>query len=136
MSTGGYVPEGFHTVTPYLVVRGVARLIEFLTQAFGAEEVLRVTRDDGSIRHAQVRIGDSMVELGEAESGTSMPGVLHLYVPDVDATYRRALTAGATSLREPADQDFGERHAAVADPSGNHWYIATHKAPRPRRPQG
>jgi uncharacterized glyoxalase superfamily protein PhnB len=84
----GPVPEGFHTVTPYLVVPGVARLIEFLTQAFDAEETIRAARHDGSISHAGVRIGDSMVEMGEAcGEWKAMPAGLHLYVENSDETY-------------------------------------------------
>ena len=121
------VPEGHHTVTPYLVVEGVARLIDFLKQAFGAEEKLRMPRPDGTVMHAEVRIGDSTVMMGEPMGEwTPMPGMLHLYVDDTDSMYRRALQAGATSLSEPADQFYGDRTAGVQDPSGNRWWIATH----------
>lgn len=83
------IPDGFHTVTPYLVVPGVARLLDFLREAFGAEETIRASRDDGSIAHAAVRIGDSMVEMGEgAGEWTPVPGSLHLYVKNADDVYR------------------------------------------------
>jgi PhnB protein len=91
----GYIPPGFRSVTPYLVVPGVARLIDFLKEAFGAEEIVRVAREDGSIAHAGVRIGDSMVEMGEATGDwRSMPAGLHLYVKDADARFAGAIKAG------------------------------------------
>jgi uncharacterized glyoxalase superfamily protein PhnB len=121
------IPDGYHTVTPYLVVAGIAQLIDFLKQAFGAEEIQRTTRPDGSIGHAEVRMGDSRVMMGEAGGEfPPMPGMLHLYVEDVDALYRRALQAGASSLREPEDQFYGDRMAGVKDKFGNQWWIATH----------
>ena len=121
------IPDGYHTVTPYLVVRGAAKLLEFLTRAFGATETYRMTGPDGTIGHAAARIGDSMVMLGEAR-GEWKPteAMLYLYVPDTDATYQRALAAGATSLMEPADQFYGDRNAGVKDPLGISWWIATH----------
>jgi uncharacterized glyoxalase superfamily protein PhnB len=122
------IPEGHHTVTPYLVVHGVPQLLDFVHQAFGAVEVHRTALPDGTIMHAEVRIGDSIVMMGEAPSGSRpMLGSLYLYVPDADAVYRSALEAGATSLTEPADQFYGDRSAGVLDPLGNHWWIATHK---------
>ena len=122
------VPEGYHTVTPYLTVGGVPRLIEFLKQAFDGQEIERVPGPDGAIMHAKVRIGDSVVMMGEAR-GTwqPMPGSLYVYVSDTDAVYKRALQAGATSVMEPADQFYGDRNAGVKDPVGNHWWMATHK---------
>ena len=122
------IPDGYHTVTPYLTVRDVPRLIEFLQQAFGATEVLRMPGPDGAIAHAEVTIGDSRVMMGEANaSSPPMPANLHLYVVDTDALYHLALQAGATSLREPTDMFYGDRMAGVRDPVGNHWWIATHK---------
>jgi uncharacterized glyoxalase superfamily protein PhnB len=121
------IPDGYHTVTPYLIVRGVPRLLDFLQQAFGATELIRAPRPDGSIMHAEVAIGDSRVMMGEASaSSPPMPGCVHLYVVDTDALYHLALQAGATSLREPSDQFYGDRMAGVQDPVGNHWWIATH----------
>lgn len=120
------VPAGYQTVTPYLVVPGVAGLIDFLKEAFAAKELRRDTGSNGAVRHAEVKIGDSMVMLGEATAEwPAMPGMLHVYVDDVDAVYRRALQAGATSLREPADESYGDRVGGVADPSGNQWWLAT-----------
>jgi PhnB protein len=122
------IPDGFHTVTPYLVVQGAARLIEFLKQAFAAEEIhAPLRRPDGTIMHAEVRIGDSVVMLGEPlETCTLMPSAFYLSVHNTDAVYCRALQAGATSLMEPAERFYGDRNAGVQDPVGNHWWIATH----------
>lgn len=121
------IPKGYHTITPYLVVQGAAQFIDFLKQAFGAEEILRMTQPDGTIMHAEVKIGDSGVMLGEAGGENKpMPAMLHLYVEDMDGAYRRALQAGATSLREPADQFYGDRIGGVRDSFGNQWWLATH----------
>jgi PhnB protein len=122
------IPDGYHTVTPYLTVRDVPRLIEFVQQAFGATEILRMPGPDGAIAHAEVAIGDSRVMMGEANPASpAMPANLHLYVVDTDALYHLALQAGATSLREPQEMFYGDRMAGVRDPVGNHWWIATHK---------
>lgn len=123
-----YIPKGYHTVTPYLIVEGAAKLIDFLKKAFGAEERDRFTQPDGTIIHGEVKIGDSVVMMAEACGDFKpMPAMIHLYVPDTDATYRRALEAGAQSLREPADQFYGDRSGGVRDAFGNQWWIATHK---------
>ena len=128
----GYIRTGFHTVTPYLIVRGAAGLIDFIVGTLGGEEVRRDLRPDGTIMNAEIRIGDSIVELAEAgDAWPAMPGGLHLYVPDTDDTYRRALAAGATTLYAPADMDYGERSAGVKDTAGNHWYIATYGGDAP-----
>ncbi len=122
------IPDGYHTVTPYLVVEGVAELIDFLKQAFDAVETERIPGPDGKVGHGEVRIGDSVVMLGEASGEWKpMPGMIYLYVNDTDATYKRALDAGATSVMEPADQFYGDRNAGVKDASGNMWWIATRK---------
>lgn len=127
------IPEGYHTVTPYLTVKGAEKLIEFVKAAFGAEEMMRMAGPDGAVAHAEVKIGDSIVMLGDAgTAGEAMPATIYLYLEDTDGTYKRALDAGATSLEEPADQFYGDRRAAVIDPVGNHWFIATHvKDPTP-----
>ncbi|MFN2563679.1 MAG: VOC family protein [Gemmatimonadaceae bacterium] len=129
-NTGGAVrpiPDGYHTVTPYLVVRDAPRLIEFLQQAFGATERMRAPRPDGTVMHAEVEIGDSRVMIADAsDSAPPMPACIHLYVVDTDALYHLALQAGATSLREPTNQFYGDRMAGVQDPVGNQWWIATH----------
>lgn len=121
-----YKPAGFHTVNVYLTVQGVPKLIEFLQKAFGATDLLVSKRPDGTIGHGRVRIGDSMVEMGEAgEQWKAMKAALHLYVPDADAVYQRAIEAGGTSLHEVMDMFYGERSGGVMDPCGNNWYIAT-----------
>ena len=119
-------PEGFHTVNPYLVVKGAAEVIEFLTKAFDAREVgERFKSPDGKIMHSAVQIGDSMVELGDAPA-EPMPMNLHMYVDDVDAMYLRAIRAGGVSVREPTTTFYGERSAGVKDPGGNNWWLACH----------
>lgn len=121
------IPESYHTVTPYLTVTGADRLLEFLQKAFGAKEDHVMRGADGSFQHGDVRIGDSHVMIGQAGGDWKpMPAAIYLYVEDCDATYRRALQAGGTSIREPADQFYGDRNAGVKDPSGNSWWIATH----------
>src|SRR6266498_3026503 len=108
-------PAGFGTVTPYLVGKGVPRLHEFLREAFDAEIVASYPRPDGSIMHSEVRIGDSVVEMGESDEHEVRTGELHLYVPDADATHARAIAAGAQSLSEPRDQPYGDREAGIVD---------------------
>lgn len=121
------IRDGSHTVTPYLVVPGVAKLIDFLKEAFGAKETHRSTRPDGAVMHAEVRIGDSRVMMGEpVGEWKAMPCAIYVYVDDTDAVYKRALQAGATSFMEPADQFYGDRNAGVKDAAGNFWWIATH----------
>src|SRR5215469_16840367 len=120
------VPEGYHTVTPYLVVPGVDGLIRFLTEAFDAEEVQRPPTPDGRIAHAEVRIGDSRVMMGEPmEAGGAKTAMLFLYVDDADASYQSAIRAGATCVREPRDEAHGDRMGGVQDAWGNQWWLAT-----------
>jgi uncharacterized glyoxalase superfamily protein PhnB len=123
------IPEGFHSVTPYLTVRGVDKVIEFLRQAFNAEvSHAPIKRPDGKIMHAQVKIGDSCVMLGEeSEQAKATTSTLYLYVPDVDRVYQQAVKAGGKSVMEPADMFYGDRCGGVKDGSGNSWMIATHK---------
>ena len=120
--------EGYHSVTPYITVQKAAELVDFVKQAFGATEVFRTTGSAGGL-HCEVRIGESMVMIGGGPGMAERPTAIHLYVPDVDETFRRAIAAGATSLFEPADQPYGERSGAVEDASGNRWYIATTVVP-------
>jgi PhnB protein len=121
------IPKGYHSITPYLSVHGATRVVEFLQAAFDAEIIERMDTPDGAVMHAEARIGDSIAMIGEArEPHPPMPSTLYFYVPDVDAVYRRAIEAGATSISEPADQFYGDRHGGVVDPAGNRWYIATH----------
>jgi uncharacterized glyoxalase superfamily protein PhnB len=121
------IPAGYHSVTPYLIVDDAERQIEFLIKAFGAEEKNRMSMPDGSVGHAELNVGDSVVMLGQA--GGEWPAVraaLHVYVDDVDSVYRAALGAGATSTAEPELQFYGDRRANIVDPAGNQWFIATH----------
>ncbi len=120
------VPDGYHSVTPYLTVPGVARLIDFLKEAFGAVEIERMARGDGTVQHAQVKIGDSFVMMGEPQPPRPSPATLYLYVDNVDEVYRRAIEAGGKSLREPRNEFYGDRGGGVEDPAGNQWWIATH----------
>jgi uncharacterized glyoxalase superfamily protein PhnB len=121
------IPEGYHSVTPYLVVNGASNLIDFMKQALGAEERMRMPQPDGKIGHAEMIIADSVIMLSDATAEfPPMPAMIHLYVEDTDAVYRRALASGATSVREPADQFYGDRSAGVKDAFGNHWHFATH----------
>lgn len=121
------IPQGYHTATPYLAVQGVPKLMTFLRQAFNAEEREKMTTPDGRVSHAEMKIGDSIIMMGEPTGESkSMPGMIYLYLDDTDAAYKRALEAGATSLREPTDMFYGDRNAAVTDPVGNQWWIATH----------
>jgi PhnB protein len=113
-------------VTPYLVMEGVEEFLEFVRRAFGAKVLLRTTGSAGGL-HTELRIGDSRVMAGGGPGFRTQPAALHLYVPDADAVYRRAIQAGASSMYAPMDQPYGDREAGVKDACGNHWYIATHK---------
>ena len=123
------IPEGYHAVTPYLLVQGAEKLINFMKNAFDAKETERYSMPDGSIGHAEVRIGDSVIMVADAQGDEYKPMAagIHLYVEDCDVTYKRAIGAGATSVREPQDQFYGDRSADVNDQFGNKWWIATHK---------
>ena len=122
-----FQPEGYHTVTPYLIVQGAAQFIEFTKQAFAAQEKERMGPPDGPIMHAEVRIGDSLIMLSDASADFEPTrSSIHLYVDDVDSMYQRALQTGADSLREPTDQFYGDRSAGIKDRFGNQWWLATH----------
>jgi PhnB protein len=121
------IPEGYHTLTPHLIVQGASKLLDFMKEAFDAKEKYSLPGPGGVIMHAEVKIGDSTVMIGEATGEwKAMPASLALYTDNADAVYRRALEAGATSIREPANQFYGDRSGGVKDPAGNHWWIATH----------
>jgi uncharacterized glyoxalase superfamily protein PhnB len=121
-----YKPDGYQSVIPYLHVNGAAKLIAFIKEVFEAKEIAVYPRPDGTIGHAALRIGDSVVELADGgEQWPAMPCALQIYVPDTDAAYHRALKAGASSLQEPANQFYGDRVASVRDICENNWYIAT-----------
>jgi PhnB protein len=122
------IPDGFNTVTPYLVVEGAATVLDFLVSAFDAKEIRRAMLPDGTIMNVEVKIGDSTVMMGDAKGEYKpMPCMIYLYVDDADMTYNRAIQSGAISLSEPKDEFYGDRVAGVKDCAGNHWYIGTHK---------
>jgi uncharacterized glyoxalase superfamily protein PhnB len=119
-------PNGYQSVIPYLHVNGAAKLIAFMKEVFDAKEIAVYPRPDGTVGHAALRIGDSVIELADASAEwPAMPCALQVYVPDADVAYHRALKAGASSLVEPANQFYGDRTASVRDLCGNNWYIAT-----------
>lgn len=121
------IRDGFHTVTPYLFGESSSRLITFLFEAFGAEVQSRKDRPDGTLMHAEIRIGDSMVMLGDASGAFApMPTSIYLYVPDCDTMYQQARAAGGISVSEVRNMPSGERYGGVKDPRGNIWWIATH----------
>ncbi|MDT3686987.1 MAG: VOC family protein [Pseudorhodoplanes sp.] len=122
------IPDGYHTITPYLIVQGAAKTIDFARKAFGAELVHEpMTMPDGRIMHAEMKIGDSRIMLSDAgDRHPPMPSMLHVYVPNVDAVYQKALKAGGASTMEPTDMFYGDRGASVKDPAGIAWYMATH----------
>jgi uncharacterized glyoxalase superfamily protein PhnB len=131
------VPEGFHTVTPSLVVRGAAEAIEFYKKALGAEELMRMPEPSGKIMHCELKIGDSIIFVSDEMPGMGFSkspqtlggasGVLNIYVDDVDATYQRALSAGAKVGMPVADMFWGDRYGTFIDPFGFPWGVATHK---------
>ncbi len=121
------IPEGYHTITPYLIADDAGRLLDFLVAGLGAEILFRSTSPDGRLGHCEIRIGDSRLMLsGSRPEYPAKPCALYLYVEDCDALYAQAITAGARSISEPADMFYGDRHGGVTDPSGNQWWIATH----------
>jgi uncharacterized glyoxalase superfamily protein PhnB len=123
---GKNAPLGYQTVTPHFTVKDANKMIEFLNKVFDAEELNRGTGVSGTITHAEVRIGDTIVELSDGNDlFPPRTNTLHVFVTDAEACYQRAIDAGATSLYEPADMQYGERSGGVEDPFGNHWYIST-----------
>ena len=125
------IPEGYHTITPYLMVRDADASIEFYKRAFGAELPSPAMKGpDGKVAHAELKVGDSRLmigaQMGKAPAPTDAMH-LYLYVPDADAVYKRALAAGAKSTVEMTDQFYGDRSGCVKDPDGHQWWIATHK---------
>jgi PhnB protein len=136
MSNVKPIPDGYHSVTPHLAVRDAAAALAFYAKAFGAEELYRMPGPDGKVAHAEMRIGDSSVMLGEEcpERGATAPPTiggsavgLHLYVRDVDASFTRATNAGCTIEMPPTDMFWGDRYAKLVDPYGHKWGLATHK---------
>jgi PhnB protein len=131
------IPDGYHTLTPYMTVRDAIRAIEFYKQAFGAEEKGIAKSPDGKVMHAELRIGDSIIMLGDEfpEFGSVSPQAiggsasgLHIYVENVDAAFDRAVKAGATVEMPVMDMFWGDRYGKLKDPFGHKWSIATHKA--------
>ncbi len=131
-----FIPPGYHTATPYLIINGAARALEFYKQAFGATELMRMAGPDGKVGHAEIRIGDSNIMLADecpemqARSPQALGGTpvsLMLYLEDADAVIARAVSAGANVLRPVQDQFYGDRSGTIADPFGHTWTIATHK---------
>jgi uncharacterized glyoxalase superfamily protein PhnB len=122
------IPEGFHSITPYLIVDGAENIIRFMKEAFGAQPVFEpMTRPDGKIMHAEFKVGDSIVMISDSsERAKATSSTLYLYVPNVDAVFQKAVKAGGVSEQEPANQFYGDRSSGVRDPAGNRWYIATH----------
>jgi PhnB protein len=126
-STVSPVPAGYHTVTPFVIVKGAAQFIDFMKEAFGAVEMTRVTDESGAIGHAEVRIGDSVVMLFDSKQGwPDTPAFLRLYIEDVDATYESTLKAGGSSVTKPTNMPWGDRGCRVGDPFGNLWWIMSH----------
>jgi PhnB protein len=130
------IPEGHHTVTPYLIVGDAAGALAFYKKAFGAEELMRVAAPNGKIGHAEIRIGDSVIMLADEYPDMNARGPhafggspvsIHLYVEDVDAVARQAIAAGATVIRAVQDQFYGDRSGSFTDPFGHSWHVATHK---------
>lgn len=130
------IPEGYHSMTPYLCVKGAAEAIEFYKKAFGARELMRMGGPGGKVGHAEIQIGDSRVMLADEfpemgflspQSVGGSPVMLHLYVEDVDATADEAVKAGAKVTRPVADQFYGDRGGQLQDPFGHKWYVSTHK---------
>jgi PhnB protein len=122
------VPDGYHTLTPYLVVDGADKVISFMKDAFGAKTAFEpMMRPDGKIMHAEFKVGDSILMIADSsERAKATSSMLHVYVPNVDAVYQKALKAGGTSVMEPSNMFYGDRSGGVKDPAGNHWHIGTH----------
>ena len=121
-----FKPVGYTSVAPYLIVDGANNTIEFLKRVFDAVELRRFDNPDGTVMHAEVRIDDTVLMLADsAPNWPAIPAHVHIYVPDVDATYQRALAAGATSLQEPVKKDDADRRGGVVDAGGTTWWIAT-----------
>ena len=121
------IPDGYHTLTPYLTLKGAAQAIDFYKKAFGAEEKMRMPGPGGMVMHAELRIGDSMLMLSEAAFDPPSQASLFLYVADVDAAFQRATAAGCTVNQALSDQFWGDRFGKLVDPFGIRWAMATHK---------
>jgi len=121
------IPDGAPRVSPYLIVKDVAKTIDFLKKVFDAEEIEKMTLPDGTVNHGSVKIGDSLIMMGGGSlEYPPIPSMLYIYVEDTDATYKRGLNAGGQSIIEPTNQFYGDRNAAVKDSDGIQWWIASH----------
>lgn len=121
------IPVGYHTITPFLIVDNAPGFIKFLKKAFHAQLIHLMETNDGLIRHAELKIGDSVIMLSSLmENNKPMACMLHLYVEDCDQVYEQAIKAGAESITEPANQFYGDRSAGIKDNWGNTWWLATH----------
>jgi uncharacterized glyoxalase superfamily protein PhnB len=120
------IPEGFHTITPFFMVRDVKAVITFAKKAFDAKQEYLLEHSNGKVMHAQIRIGDSNIMLGDAMRNDALPSMVYLYTDDVDGLYRRAIEARGKSLQEPTDMFYGDRSGGVKDPQGISWWTATH----------
>jgi PhnB protein len=124
--SSSHKPRGYTTVSPYLIVDGASDTIDFLVRVFGAAELRRFPDSAGKLMHAEVRIDDTVVMLGDGGEGwPPVPSHVHVYVPDVEETYRRALEAGATSVQGPVKKEDEDKRGGVKDPGGTTWWIAT-----------
>jgi uncharacterized glyoxalase superfamily protein PhnB len=122
-----FIPEGYHTVTPTIIVKGAARLHEFLKKVFDAKVLLSVPGPNNTVAHSEVQIGDSRLMIADAgPMFAAQSSSFYLYVRDCDAVYKRSLAAGSKSEREPKDQFYGDRNASVIDEFGNRWSMGTH----------
>lgn len=124
--TTEFTPPGHNRVCPFLLVPSARATLDFFKFVFEGVEPCCIAAADGSVKHAEARIGDSVVMIGERTALTGLSGSVHVYVPNVDETYRRALDAGATSISEPRDMPYGDRSAGVRDGQGNLWWLGTH----------
>jgi PhnB protein len=135
MSSVKPIPEGYHSITPYLCIKDAAKALDFYKEAFGAQELFRMAQPDGRIGHAEIQIGDSRLmiadecpdmEFRSPQTYGGSPVGIHLYVEDVDATVNMALVAGAKLVKQVNDQFYGDRNGTVEDPFGHRWFISTH----------
>jgi len=122
-----FKPEGFTSVTPFIMVNDAQKVLDFVKRAFDAEEIHVMRDKDGRIWNAKIRIDDGMLLLGDTMGQESAPSTIYLYVADCDCHYERGLGAGGSSISEPTDQFYGDRNAGLKDPCGNVWWVATHK---------
>ncbi len=119
------IPEGYHAVTPSILVNNAAEVISFVEKVFDAKVLSKIEMPGGKIGHSEIKIGDSLIFIADPMNDP-VPGWFYVYVTDVDSVYKKAIRAGATSVEEPSDKFYGDRNASIEDNAGNHWGIATH----------